>query len=95
MLLDALDTPTDTHICTTTDFSHRMEASAAGVCGLTAAKLERAGVGIHGEVLQLHGALGRDCQSSARQYRVSSIVCSTHFIMQHFIPLSKLFTHNY
>lgn len=35
---------------------------------LTAAKLERAGVSIHGKVLQLHGAFGRDGQSSARQY---------------------------
>lgn len=37
---------------------------------LTAAKLERAGVRVHGEVLQLHGALGGDGQPGARQYSI-------------------------
>lgn len=56
---------------------------------LTAAKLEWAGVGIHGEVLQLHGAFGRDGQSRARQYYPQLVpLFAIHFFTQHYIPLS-------
>lgn len=60
---------------------------------------------IHGEVLQLHWALSRDGQSSARQYYTALVHCCIgalfaqlillHFIIELFIPLFKHYTWYY